>query len=107
MRIPGLTHFITGGTGGIGRHMVKYFHRLGGNVMALDKDAAELAKLREELNNCDRLLTFEGDVTNDESVREAVAATHKKWGDIHTCIPTAGAVHFKTLHDGLDHVLFK
>ena len=60
----------------------------GARVMILDRDAARAAEVVAELG--ERAAFAETDVTSEESVKAAIAATVKTFSAIHVCVNCAG-----------------
>ncbi len=65
--------FITGAGSGMGREGVKLFHAKGWRVAAVDRNAAGLATLAQELGT-ERLFTATVDVTDKAALEQALAA---------------------------------
>eukprot|EP00984_Skeletonema_dohrnii_P009043 scaffold3396_cov95-Skeletonema_dohrnii-CCMP3373.AAC.5 len=62
--LKGSTAVVTGAAGGIGGEIAKIIHRLGGTVVALDRDVAGLEKLKDTLDDEER---SRGDLISNES----------------------------------------
>jgi len=86
MEISGKTAFITGGARGIGFAVAKKFLEAGAKVTIFSKTTSNL---EGELDK-DKTLIIEGDVTNRESVREAIAETVQKFGSLDILVNNAG-----------------
>ena len=74
------TLFITGGNNGIGYYMVKQWLENGNLAAVLDLKCDNIDKLKETYPRT--LLTFECDVCDKESIKEAANQTNAKFGSI-------------------------
>ena len=98
MHIKDKVFVITGGASGLGQATARFLVEEKGARVAifdtnLDAGNATAAELGE-----DQALFIPTDVTSEDSVREAVAATVAKFGTVHVCINCAGiAGPFKIL----------
>lgn len=98
----GKTILITGAAGGLGRTIAETFLSKGANVVICDINRERLAAASQDLlllagasnnNNkyhADRALLLEADVTDEESVRELVAAAVAKFGRLDVVVNNAG-----------------
>jgi len=98
MQIKNKVVVISGAASGLGlataRHLVE---QKGARVAILDMNADAGAGAAAELGE-ERALFVAADVTSEDSVRAAIAATMAKFGGIHVCINCAGiAAPFKIL----------
>lgn len=88
MSRAGQTYVVTGGASGLGLATVELLAKQGANVMILDRnaDAANpiVAKIGATAAFC------ELDVTSEESVKKAIAATVEKFGALHGVVNAAG-----------------
>ncbi|KAK5575013.1 hypothetical protein RB653_010268 [Dictyostelium firmibasis] len=83
--------FVTGTSSGIGLSLVKKLLINGYKVSALTRKPEELEKQVKEINNhVDNLLITKTDITNDQSVKNAVEKTIEKFGKIDVVINNAG-----------------
>lgn len=97
MELNHKTAVITGGASGIGRAVAIRLHRQGVKVTMLDLNEEKGAELVRELGQ--NASFFAVDVSDDESVRAAVAETTDRFGDIHICCNCAGVVMLKRTID--------
>lgn len=85
--LTGRVVLITGAGRGIGRTIAETFHREGAKVVAMDRDAAALAELREESIV---ELTLLCDITDPGQVRDAVRSIEERYGRLDVLINNAG-----------------
>lgn len=88
MRIENSVAVITGGASGLGEATAEALVAKGGKVMIFDRDATKGAEVAARLG--DHAGFAECDVTSEESVSKAIAATMEKFGAIHLCVNCAG-----------------
>jgi len=89
----GLRALVTGGASGIGRATAELLAARGAQVAVLDRDPASVDK---------PLLAHRADVTDDTSVREAVAAAVAELGGLDIVINNAGVGAQGTIEDNDD-----
>ena len=89
----GLKALVTGGASGIGRATAELLASRGAQVAVLDLDPTSVEK---------PLLGFQADVTDDESVRRAVAAAVADLGGLDVLINNAGIGAQGTVEDNDD-----
>ena len=98
MQVKNKVVVITGGASGLGRATARHLvEEKGACVAIFDTNAEAGLAAAAELGES-RALFVASDVTSEESVRDAIAATMAKFGAIHVCINCAGiAAPFKIL----------
>ncbi|MFC5212575.1 SDR family NAD(P)-dependent oxidoreductase [Streptomyces coerulescens] len=89
----GLKALVTGGASGIGRATAELLAARGAQVAVLDLDPSSVDK---------PLLAFRADVTDDTSVREAVAAAVAELGGLDVVVNNAGIGAQGTVEDNDD-----
>jgi NAD(P)-dependent dehydrogenase (short-subunit alcohol dehydrogenase family) len=95
--------FITGCSAGFGRSLAERVHARGDNLVATARSLQALGELGAEDEN--RVLRQELDVTDRQSIREAVNQTLRKFGRIDVLVNNAGYGYFATQEEGeLDEV---
>ena len=87
--MTGKIALITGAAGAIGHASATLLASRGATIAAMDIKGADFAPLRAVVPD-DRLLTLEGDVTDEASYAAAVAATVKAFGKIDIFFNNAG-----------------
>jgi NAD(P)-dependent dehydrogenase (short-subunit alcohol dehydrogenase family) len=98
MRLRGKIAIVTGGGTGIGRACVELFAREGASVVVAEIDAAKGQESREAVARAGGSCLFvPTDVSNSESVKDAIDATIKAYGRIDVLYNNAGG---STIHDG-------
>ena len=88
MDISKVVAVITGGASGLGQATAEAIVARGGKVMIVDRDAQKAAETAASLG--DQAAWVEADVTSEESVKAAIAATMDRFGAIHVCVNCAG-----------------
>jgi NAD(P)-dependent dehydrogenase (short-subunit alcohol dehydrogenase family) len=95
--LEGRTCFVTGATSGIGLATAARFAREGANIAIFARRAKENEEARALIEThgvpC---LALQGDVTDETSVREAIAATLRRFGGLHYAFNNAGAAQSVT-----------
>lgn len=80
---------VTGGASGLGRATVERLIKQGiRGVFAFDRSSFEQTEFTRE--NADRLLTGEGDVTDEQDVQRALDAIEKRFGRLDLTVNCAG-----------------
>lgn len=88
MELAGKTALVTGGASGLGRATAERLHKSGMNVVILDREQSDGAKVAAALG---AKAHFEAsDVTSAELVKKAVDAAVGKFGGLHAAINCAG-----------------
>lgn len=90
MRIEGHTVVVTGGASGLGEGCIRNLTNKGANAVILDIDEARGGQIASEL--CDSVLFCKTDVTDPESVQQAIDRTMDRFGAIHIAVNCAGVV---------------
>lgn len=88
-QLEGKTCLVTGGAGSIGRATARLFVEQGARVMLVDLDADALQRTAAPLD-AERSAWTVADITDEPSVRAAVAATVDRWGGIDMLFSNAG-----------------
>lgn len=82
---------MTGAGGGLGRAIALRFAQAGARIAALDKDAAGVASLEQEIaRNGGQCLALPCDVTDAEACARAVAAAVQRFGALDVLVNNAG-----------------
>jgi len=88
MDIKGKVAIVTGGASGLGEATVRRFEDLGAMVAIFDMNEERGQALAAELGTS--VIYQAVDVTDEESVENAIAATQETFGGIHICCNYAG-----------------
>ncbi|MEW5851682.1 MAG: 3-hydroxyacyl-CoA dehydrogenase [Myxococcota bacterium] len=88
MELKGKTAIITGGASGLGRATVERFHAAGANVVILDREQSDGAKVAAALGS--RALFTPADVTSADLVKAAVDKAAAQFGALHISVSCAG-----------------
>jgi NAD(P)-dependent dehydrogenase (short-subunit alcohol dehydrogenase family) len=89
-RLDGKVALITGAAGEIGAAAAQLMLARGARVAAVDRDMAALGRLRHGSKDKTNLLIIEGDVTDEDSVRNYVTQTRAAFGRIDVFFNNAG-----------------
>jgi len=79
---------VTGGASGLGQATVENIAGAGGRAMILDRDEAAASALAQKLG--ERARSCVADVTSEEQVQRAIAATIEAFGTINAAVNCAG-----------------
>ena len=90
MRLEGRIAIVTGAGSGMGRAMAQEFVAEGANVLALDVRKSAVDETVAMVGKPDRIVAFECDVSNEQSVKAAVAEAKAKWGRVDIVCNNAG-----------------
>jgi 3-oxoacyl-[acyl-carrier protein] reductase len=103
LSLAGRTAVITGAGKGIGAATACLFSRAGAQVALLDRDAAAVTRVAEEigLKGCDAL-PFTVDVTDAFAVERLLDRVAEEWGHLDVVVNNAGIVLDATLEDVTD-----
>ena len=97
MNISGKIALVTGGASGLGEATMRAYIDKGAKVAIFDMDAERGAMLVDELGS-EQLSYHKVDVTDEQSIKEAIEVVMKIHGALHICNNFAGiAVGMKTL----------
>jgi NAD(P)-dependent dehydrogenase (short-subunit alcohol dehydrogenase family) len=88
MRIQDKVIVITGGASGLGFATARFMLDKGARVAIFDLNAEAGERAVAELDR-ERYLFVQADVSNEESVQQAIAATMERFGAVHVCINCA------------------
>lgn len=89
MNIQGKTAIITGGASGLGFATVEKIIGKGGNVVILDRDRKKFEEITSQFGS-ERVKAIEVDVTDVDSVKNAVDQAFQEFGSIDICVNCAG-----------------
>jgi rhamnulose-1-phosphate aldolase/alcohol dehydrogenase len=95
--LAGQIALVTGGASGIGRAIVQRYFDEGACVAIADRDLAGAKSLIEQMGGSERLLAVGVDVTLEDQVSAAVAATTLAFGGIDILVNNAGLSLSKSL----------
>src|SRR5258708_21338748 len=88
MRLSGSTFLVTGGGSGLGAACVRAFVAGGASVLVADVNGETGERLAAELG--EQVRFAQTDVTDEESVRQAVASAREAFGGLHGAVNCAG-----------------
>ena len=89
MHLPNTAAVVTGAASGLGEATARYFAERGAQVTVLDRDATRGAEVANEIGGH----FAETDVTDEASVKAAVARAHERMGHISAVVNCAGIAH--------------
>ncbi len=81
---------ITGAARGMGAAYAREFLAEGARVVATDRHWSGVEAVRDELSASDRSLALDMDLTSDEQIDAAYAATLEKFGAVDALVNNAG-----------------
>jgi len=90
MKLEDKVAAITGGTAGIGRGIAEAFLREGANVAIMARNAEKATHMINELGVGSRLMFFEGDATQQESVEGFIDRTVETFETLDILVNNAG-----------------
>lgn len=90
VKLEGRIAIVTGAGSGMGRAIAQEFVAEGANVLALDVRKSAVDETVDMVGLPDRVVAFECDVSNEESIKAAVAAAMTKWGRVDIVCNNAG-----------------
>jgi 3alpha(or 20beta)-hydroxysteroid dehydrogenase len=85
-RLDGKIALVTGAGGEIGAATIRLMVARGARIVAVDRDSSALERLKPDSN----LIAIEGDVTDEESVRDYVARARAAFGRVDIFFNNAG-----------------
>ncbi len=91
MKIDGNTFLVTGGASGLGGACVRLLTASGANAVVADLNEEAGNAMASEVG--EKVIFIKTDVTNEDSVKQAVAAAVEKFGGLHGSIQCAGIGH--------------
>lgn len=103
--LGGQCAIVTGASGGLGRHFALTLARAGAKVALAARRMEKLREVADEIAGFDgRAIPVRLDVTDSESIREAVAAAETELGPITILVNNSGTVARKPIfeHDEAD-----
>ncbi len=86
MELQGKGFIVTGGGSGLGEATARNFHEAGARVSIFDRDAERGKAVADQVGGVFHLV----DVTDNETVREAVERTAQELGGLHGAVNCAG-----------------
>jgi rhamnulose-1-phosphate aldolase/alcohol dehydrogenase len=97
--LAGRVALVTGGGSGIGRAVAHRLAAEGACVVVADRDAEAASRVAAELGGTDVAVPVTADVTDEQAVRAAVAATALTFGGVDLVVNNAGLSISKPLLD--------
>lgn len=106
MRLEHKIAIVTGGGTGIGEAIAKVFAREGAKVAITGRRKDELERVVREIERKGgQALALQGSVTDEQDVRDAVAATVRTFGRLDILVNNAGNLfHVARLHETTDQI---
>ncbi|MEA1028064.1 3-(cis-5,6-dihydroxycyclohexa-1,3-dien-1-yl)propanoate dehydrogenase [Pseudomonas sp. N-137] len=95
--LEGQVALVTGGTGGIGKAIVRRYVAEGARVGVMARDSEQLSVLRMELG--DAIVTIQGDVASYQDNQRAVATVLEAFGRLDTFVGNAAVFDYFTRLD--------
>lgn len=97
MTLAGKAVFVTGANSGIGLATARRFAREGADVAILARRAEANERARREIESeGGHCLVIAGDVADEATMRDAIAAAADRFGGLHYCFNNAGAAQTVT-----------
>ncbi len=90
LKLTGRTVFVSGGSGGIGRQIVRQFASEGANVIVHYHSNERSARQLVEAIGPDRAMAVDGNLARESDVRAAFAAAADQFGRLHILVACAG-----------------
>ena len=91
-RLAGTSAVVTGAAAGIGKATAELFAREGARLVVTDRDAAALARLREELEREAEVVAVAGDVADVADSRRMIDAALHAYGSVDVLVANAGII---------------
>src|SRR3989441_12900682 len=106
MRLEHKVAIVTGGGTGIGEAIAKVLAREGAKVPITGRRKDELERVVRDIERKGgQALALQGNVTNEQDVQDAVAATVRAFGRLDILVNNAGNLfHAARLHETPDHI---
>lgn len=104
MSLEGKTAIVTGAASGFGAEIARAFVAEGADVVLVDRDAAGLAAMAEELGAA--VLPAVADVSDPAAVAAAVAEGAARFGHIDVAVNNAGIVNQRAPAEEMEEELF-
>ncbi|KAL0488565.1 3-hydroxybutyrate dehydrogenase [Acrasis kona] len=90
---------VTGAGSGIGRGIAKMFAKEGASVVVADINLESAKKTVSELDNKQKHLALNFDVTDENSVVEAFTKVENEYGKLNVLVSNAGVQHIDAIHN--------
>jgi 3-hydroxybutyrate dehydrogenase len=98
--LRGKTVLITGAAGGIGSGLAQAFAEQGATLLLLDRTAAPLHDLVDQLNPVTETFGAVCDLSDNQAVAEVTAQVRDRWGRLDVLLNNAGAEYPTPIADG-------
>ena len=92
MNIKNKIAFISGGASGLGEATVRHLAKLGAKVVIFDMNVDRAQEIAEQVkqDHQSEVLVFEGNVTDESTIKAAITGTEETFGPLHICCNYAG-----------------
>lgn len=98
MQVGGSTAIVTGAAGGIGRAISEHLLARGASVALVDRDGPRLRVTANALGTPERSFDFAGDLANEETLRELLDDTSRRFGSVDLFVANAGVGGLGDIH---------